>query len=332
MNHIVNAYIEFTNYNEGSDKDMQITLKDSARILTALYNDAIYVKTAKLVQDFVFKVVRLDVFEKNLDGSDKPKMDLDIIRTMRKYFPYYVSLSDDIFGQLRGVIEPSRRSSNHELQDYLKTMFRATQASDADVKDRFALIEIYNKYIANTQSVISDNVVNKYMYTGVSTIVSGTSANTPDNDKNKNQNKDKPDSAKEIPEIHVYVNVVQKDEYEKSLSRDCIMSDDALANHLKQLLYTNTMIDNSFPEVNPYRSFQFLEGSREKTLLDNGESADALKKSNSTDTATRNTMEPTPTKIGGSKTHKRYPRVRIRTPERGTRAGESRSTRRRSYR
>lgn len=311
-NSIVNAYIEFTNYNEGSDKDMQITLKDSARILTALYNDAIYVKTAKLVQDFVFKVVRLDVFEKNLDGSDKPKMDLDIIRTMRKYFPYYVSLSDDIFGQLRGVIEPARRSSNHELQDYLKTMFRATQASDADVKDRLALIEIYNKYIANTQSVISDNVVNKYMYTGVSTIVSGTSANTPDNDKDKNQNKDKPDSAKEIPEIHVYVNVIQKDEYEKSRSRDCIMSDDALANHLKQLLYTNTMIDNSFPEVNPYRSFQFLEGSREKTLLDNGESTDALKKSISTDTATRNTMEPTPTKIGGSKTYKRYPKTRIR--------------------
>lgn len=310
-NSIVNAYIEFTNYNEGSDKDMKITLKDSARILTALYNDAIYVKTAKLVQEFVFKAVRLDVFEKNLDGSDKPKMDLDIIRTMRKYFPYYVSLSDDIFGQLRGVIEPARRSSNYELQDYLKTMFRATQASDEDVKDRLALIEIYNKYIANTQSVISDNVVNKYMYTGVSTIVSGTSANTSDNDKDKNQNKDKPDSAKEIPEIHVYVNVIQKDEYEKSLSRDCIMSDDALANHLKQLLYTNTMIDNSFPEVNPYRSFQFLEGSREKTLLDNGESTDALKKSNSTDTATRNTMEPTPTKIGGSKTYKRYPKTRI---------------------
>jgi hypothetical protein len=270
---VINAYVDFTNYNQSADKDMQITLKDYARILTELYNEAIFVKSTKRIQDFVFnKIVRLDVSEKNQDESEKPKLELDIARTISKNYPYYVKLSDDIIGRLRNVMEPARRSSNFELQRYLKQMFKPNQEIDQD--EQFALVNVYNKYIANTRAIISKKVVDKYMYTGVSTVVSSSSGN---------DNKGANETSKEIPEIHVYLNVIKKDEYEKNTNRGCIMSDDSLTNHLKQLLYTNTMMNNTFPEVNPYRAFTFLNGADETPVnlaRDSAESGD--KKSNPT--------------------------------------------------
>jgi hypothetical protein len=112
-----------------------------------------------------------------------------------------------------------------------------------DVPDKYALVDIYNQYIANIKKGTKSKYVENYMNVGVSS-VSG----------------EKDDSG-EIPEIYVYMNVVSKDDYEQNKNRDCIMSDDRIANNLRQVLYANTMLNNTFPELNPYRAFKLLKGS-----------------------------------------------------------------------
>ena len=36
------------------------------------------------------------------------------------------------------------------------------------------------------------------------------------------------------------------------------MKDDTITNNLKQLLYSNKMLDNTYPEMNTYRNSKFL--------------------------------------------------------------------------
>jgi len=283
IDNIVSAYIEYSLYNESADKGMQINLKDDARIFTELYNQSLFIKALQLLDDFLHnRISRFDMNEKNLDGTPKSKLELDIIRIIKTSFPYYIKLNDDIVKHLRNVIEPIRRSSNAKLQSFLKNMFipdktTVTTSSGAD-DDQYALVEVYNKYIANTRKHIHKRFTDELMYTGVSTVVEsdGSKTNTtPTTQKpgetpgvgNKPSGGDEPatSSYREIPEIYVYVNVVQKDEYEGSENRTCIMSDDVVANNLKRVLFANTMLDDSFPEVNPYRVFQFLKGSENKT-------------------------------------------------------------------
>jgi outer membrane biosynthesis protein TonB len=43
------------------------------------------------------------------------------------------------------------------------------------------------------------------------------------------------------------------------------MNDDRITNNLKQVLYSNTMLDNSFPEMNAYRDFMFLGNNTPET-------------------------------------------------------------------
>jgi hypothetical protein len=218
--------------------------------------------------------------EKNLDGTPKSKLELDIIRIIQKSFPYYIKLNDDIVKHLRSVLEPLRRSSNAKLQSFLKNMFipdKATTSPGDPSSDRYALVEIYNKYIANTRKHIHKRFTDELMYTGVSTIVEndGSKTNTTSTNQKSSETPgvgNKPaggdaeqPSYREIPEIYVYVNVVQKDDYEGSENRTCIMNDDIVANNLKRVLFANTMLDDSFPEVNPYRVYQFLKGSENKT-------------------------------------------------------------------
>lgn len=265
VDNIVNAYVEYSQYNESADKGLLITLKDTTRIFVDLYNSAIFLKSIQLVDLFLNnKINRFDITEKNEDDTPKTKLELDIIRSIKKNFSYYVQLNDDILTHLKNVLEPVRRSSNAELQMFLKQLLQINSTS-SDEKTAYALVDIYNKYITNMRKTISDDIRNKYMYTGVNTVV--------------NDDPTASGLGKECPEIYVYINVVEKDEYEKTPNRDCIMNDDFLANKLKQLLFSNTMMDDTFPEISQYRSFRLLPGSEINRMA---ESVSTTNKSNST--------------------------------------------------
>jgi hypothetical protein len=327
---IVSAYIEYSLYNESADKGMQINLKDDARIFTELYNQSLFLKALQLLDDFLHnRISRFDMNEKNLDGTPKSKLELDIIRIIQKSFPYYIKLNDDIVKHLRNVLEPRRRSSNAKLQSFLKNMFipdKTTVTTSSGADDyQYALVEIYNKYIANTRKHIHKRFTDELMYTGVSTIVESdgsttnpTSTNqkpveTPGVGNKPSGGDDSNPSYREIPEIYVYVNVVQKDEYEGSENRTCVMNDDHVANNLKRVLFTNTMLDDSFPEVNPYRVFQLLKGSENKTPFNAENTTKPLVEGN-VETNKSNSQSPTTNELkGGSKrpprnTHKYVPK------------------------
>lgn len=289
IDNITSAYNEYSLYNESADKSMLIDLKDTTRIFVELYNSAIFLKSIQLIDMFLDnKITRFDVSEKNEDGTPKPKLELDIIRSVTKNFSYYVQLNDDILNHMKSVVEPTRRSSNYKLQTFLKSLSRPTPSehqnaaiptvqlkdekkpSNNNSDDKFALVDIYNKYITNMRKTVNDSFITNYMDIGISSIV--------------NNDPSAAGLGKECPEVYVYVNVVEKDEYEKSPNRKCIMSDDLIANNLKQLLFSNTMMDSTFPEVNPYRSFQFLKGSElgRNDTSTNGDSEGDSKKSNAT--------------------------------------------------
>lgn len=251
---IANAYIEFNSYNALPDAGTKLNLKDTSRILTELYNTAITIKTLQLLNEFINDTIRrLDLNEKNVDGSDKPKLELDIIRTIKTNYKLYEKLNEDISTQVKNVVEPSRRTSNMSLQNFLKELVKPTAEKQ---RDQNALVDIYNKYISNIKKSIRRDYITKYMYVGICT-VSGDSPDAKSGEKKDS----KPESEGEMPEIYVYVNVVSKTDYEQNNNRGCIMSDDRIANNLRQLLYANTMIDDTIPEVNPYRTFKFLKGS-----------------------------------------------------------------------
>jgi hypothetical protein len=258
---IANAYIEYTTYNKGKEGGNNLNLKDTSRILSELYSAALMLKAIRLLDDFVKdKIRRLDLNPKNADGSDKPKLEEDIISTIDKNFKMYYKINEDLTERVKNVVDPARRSSNSDLQNYLKELNKPISEK---MEDKYALVDIYNKYIANIQKSIKPSYIEKYMNVGVSTVAG-----------------DKTDGASgELQEIYVYINVVAKDEYEKHRNRECIMNDDRIANNLRQVLYANTMLNNSFPEVNPYRAFKFLKGSEvnakndvvqnQNTLLEN---------------------------------------------------------------
>ena len=252
---IANAYIELNDYNALPDAGTKLNLKDTSRILTELFNAAISIKTLQLLNEFVNDTIRrLDLNETNVDGSKKPKLELDIIHTIKTNYKLYEKLNEDISTQVKNVVEPARRTSNVALQNFLKEMVKPTVERQ---RDQNALVDIYNKYIANIKKSIRRDYITKYMYVGICT-VSGDSADATPGEEKKDS---KSEPAGEMPEIYVYVNVVDKAEYEKNANRGCIMSDDRIANNLRQLLYANTMIDDTLPEVNPYRTFKFLKGS-----------------------------------------------------------------------
>jgi len=284
VDNIVNAYVEYSQYNESADKGLLITLKDTTRIFVDLYNSAIFLKSIQLVDLFLNnKINRFDITEKNEDDTPKTKLEFDIIRSIKKNFSYYVQLNDDILTHLKNVLEPVRRSSNNELQTFLKNLFQINSPSSSS-DDAYALVDIYNKYITNMRETISDDIRNKYMYTGVNTVV--------------NDDPSASGLGKECPEIYVSINVVAKDEYEKTPNRDCIMADDFLANKLKQLLFSNTMMDDTFPEISQYRSFRLLPGSEINRMAD---SVSTTNKSNSTNPY----IVPSPAMNGGhTKKHK----------------------------
>jgi hypothetical protein len=254
IDNIVKAYNEYSLYNESADKGMLITLNDQTRTFVDLYNSAIFLKSIQLIDLFLNnKINRFDVSEKNEDDTPKTKLELDIIRSINKNFPYYIQLNDDILKHLKSVIEPARRSSNVKLQTFLKDLFRPSQpATKGSSATGNYLVDIYNKYIANTKANIDEKAITEYMDVGISSIVNDDPANA--------------GLGKECPEIYVYVNVVQKDDYEKSVNRQCVIKDDLLANKLKQLLFANTMMDSTLPEINQYRSFAFLPGSEPSQL------------------------------------------------------------------
>ena len=239
---IANAYIEYTTYNsKAKEGGTDLNLRDTSRILSEVYNAALFLKTIRLLDEFIKdNIRRLDLDPKNADGTDKPKLEADIINTINKNFNMYYKINQDLSEQVRNVVEPARRSSNLTLQNYLKELNKPTSE---DVPDKYALVDIYNQYIANIKKGTKSKYVENYMNVGVSS-VSG----------------EKDDSG-EIPEIYVYMNVVSKDDYEQNRNRDCIMSDDRIANNLRQVLYANTMLNNTFPELNPYRAFKLLKGS-----------------------------------------------------------------------
>ncbi len=254
VDNIVNAYIEYTTYNE-TQSASSISLKDAARILTDLYNTAIILKTLNILNEFVHdRIRRLDLSEKNEDGSSKTKLELDILRIMNTNFKYYVDLNSAIKESLKSVVEPKRRSSNVQLQTFLRQLVKPVGPQSTE--DTGALIDIYNRYITNIKRNIPHKYITKYMNTGVCTVVDGE------------QTKAQDSSVSEYPEVYIYVNVVDKNDYEQNKGRDCAMADDTASNTLKQILYANTMLNNSFPEVNPYRGYKLLKGSEDKTLLE----------------------------------------------------------------
>jgi hypothetical protein len=251
VDNITNAYIDYTNYNEQANGALKLTLKDTTRILTELYNVAILLKTVKLLTDFVSdKIRRLDLSEKNDDGSKKTKLELDMLRVLKTNYTYYIDLNTAIATSLKNVVEPARRSPNMKLQSFLKQLAIPGQS---DPEDPAMLIDIYDKYISSIRTRVKRDYIEKYMNVGVSNVQSAST--------------DKSDAmfSGEMPEIYVYINVVKKDVYEKNDNRRCIMNDDRITNNLKQVLYSNTMLDNSFPEMNAYRDFMFLGNNTSET-------------------------------------------------------------------
>lgn len=286
---IVNAYIEYTSYNKTAEGGMEIALKDTTRIITELYNIAILLKALKILNDFVDdKIRRLDLSEKNEDGSDKTKLEIDILKVMNKNYTYYVSLNSMINGSLKNVVEPARRSSNIKLQNFLKQLVKPMQT---EIKDSNMLVDIYDKYISSIIQKVKPEYISKYMNVGVCTVIS-------------NENSDDK-TPREMPEIYVYINVVKKDDYEQSKNRRCIMNDDRIANNLKQILYSNTMLDNTFPEINKYRSYQFLESPTTTDSFTPKETVQPPQPPSKTQpTQTTPTPKPTTTKGGKRKTRK----------------------------
>jgi hypothetical protein len=245
---ILNAYIDYTNYNKDIDSTMKIVLKDNTRVLTELYNTAVALKTLRLIDSFITDGIRrLDLSETNDDGSAKTKLELDILRVLNQNYKYYVELNNDIVSSLKNVVEPLRRSSNTKLQAFLKQL---AVPNSADAIDPYMLIDIYDKYISSIRIGVNPDYIEKYMNVGVSTIINSTSEKDKDNTASN--------FSGEMPEIYVYMNLVKKDDYEKTESRNCIMSDDRITNNLKQILYSNTMMDHSFPETNVYRGYKLL--------------------------------------------------------------------------
>lgn len=244
VDNIINAYNDYTNYNEQANGALKLTLKETTRILTELYNVAILLKTVKLLTDFVSdKIRRLDLSEKNDDGSKKTKLELDMLRVLKTNYTYYIDLNTSIATSLKNVVEPARRSPNAKLQSFLKQLAIPGQS---EPEDPAMLIDIYDKYISSIRTRVKREYIEKYMNVGVSNVQSAST--------------DKSDAmfSGEMPEIYVYINVVKKDVYEKNDNRRCIMNDDRITNNLKQVLYSNTMLDNSFPELSAYRDYQFL--------------------------------------------------------------------------
>lgn len=278
---IANAYIEYTTYNKGKQGGTELNLRDTSRILSELYNAALMLKTIRLLDDFIRdNIRRLDLNEKNADGTEKSKLETDIINTIRQNFKLYGQMNDDLNERVKSVVEPARRSSNPLLQNYLKEL---NKPITENTKDKYALIDIYNKYIANIKNTIKRRYIDNFMNVGVST-VSG----------------DKDDKSGETPEIYVYINVVSKDEYEKNRNRECIMADDRITNNLRQVLYANTMLNNSFPEVNPYRAFKFLKGSEANVQPD---------VVGNTNTLLPNTSEPPPSKGGRRRKSRKHAKL-----------------------
>jgi hypothetical protein len=244
------------------------------------------------LDDFINnRIARFDVSETNQDGSPKTKMELDMIRIIRTNFPYYIKLNDDIVKRLMGVLEPARKSSNVDLQELLKSMFGSDDPTD---NKQYAMLDIYSKYIANTRKSVDQSFIETYMYTGVSTVVGsdigekGFQPTITSQQTVQGGAPDTNDSFKEMPEIYVYLNVVQKEEYEENDNRLCSITDDYLTNNLKHLLFMNNMMDSTFPEVNPYRVFKLLKGSENKTLLNSANLADVQDKKSIPNTPAEN--------------------------------------------
>lgn len=297
IDNIVNTYIDYTNYNKDADSAMKITLKDNTRVLTELYNTAITLKTVDLLRKFINdQIRRLDLSETNDDGSSKTKMELDILRVLNQNYKYYVDLNIAISSSLKNVIEPARRSSNPTLQAFLKQFAIPTTNK---VDDQNMLIDIYDKYISSVRTYVKPEYIKKYMNVGVSTIVHSDS-----------ESKSKSSFTGEMPEIYVYINVVNKETYETAETRDCVMSDDRLTNNLKQILYSNTMLDHSFPETNIYRAYE-LSGNPAKILVPDAEKPSGTKNPSlqkSFDDV--NPKDAKPLKGGKRQTRKRQPRKR----------------------
>ena len=278
VENIANAYIEYINYNTNAEGGVKLNIRDTSRILSELYNAAIILKSLRLIDEFVKdNIRRLDLNEKNVDGTDKPKLEMDIISTIKTSYPMYFKINEDLAMRVKNVVEPNRRSSNTQLQEYLKELIKPTEEK---MNDPYALLDIYNTYIANIKPRIDQEYIDKYMYVGVSTVSGNSTSGKASPDKTSG----KDEIAGEMPEVYVYINVVSKDDYEKNPNRACAMDDDRIANNLRQVLYANTMLNGTFPEVNPYRSFKFLKGSEANATNDI---------INNTNTILENTVSPT---------------------------------------
>jgi hypothetical protein len=244
-NVITSVYNAMYMYN--ASKEFMITLSsDVTRQLGFLYMSAISVKTAKLVKLFIVgSVPQFDLNEKNRDGSDKSKEELDIIRELRDNHAQYVSLSKEINEALLNIYPPVRESSNFELQQLLKNM-KEQQANppSASTTDRSYSMkaepdffkDIYAKYITRTKRY---SFPLRYTYTGVNTIATTES---------------KESTAKVVyKEIHLLVDVVDKEKYMASKG-NCEIKDDILTNEFLYLLN----FDNLY-QVNPYRLYESFD-------------------------------------------------------------------------
>jgi len=268
INNILNAYIDYTNYNETAEPSLKISLKDYTRLLPEFYSIAIKLQALYRISDFTKDInTRLDVSEKNADGSSKPKLDLDIIRVLKQTYPYYVGLNNSIQERIKNVLEPYRSSSNAKLQEFFKYIINPSDGSGiVSTFDTEMLVNIYDKYISNTKFKIKKEYIMDFMNVGVSTIISEDTIS-----ESKTGNKSGISESSEMPEIYVYMNVVKKDDYEKSANRSCSMKDDSITNKLKNLLYSQRMLDGSIPEVNPYREYKLLNNVNDTNTEPTGE-------------------------------------------------------------
>jgi hypothetical protein len=275
-NTITRVYNDLFLYNSG--KEFVINLSaDVSRPFGLLYTSAIYVKTARLVKLFIQGIVpQFDLKEKNHDGSDKSKEEVDIIRELKENNTQYVELSKQINESLKNIYPPTRESSNFDLQQLLKSMKEqqttslgvANGGSPSTIAEADFFKDIYAKYMRGT---VRHPFSMHYMYTGVNTITAKTG-----------------DSGKNImKEIHVMVDVIDKKKYIRKKNK-CAVSDDILSNEFLYLLN----FDNLY-QVNPYRLYEGFE-----ELMNNDAATPSVEPATTQPPPPTNQVEPS-AKMGG---------------------------------
>jgi len=231
-NTIIQTYLELSGFN--SKSDYKINLKQEiSRQLSTLYNLSIGLKAVGLVDDFIhLRIRKLDMNEKNADGTTKLKEELDIIKSIQTNYSQYAKMSNIINDSIADITRPKRETSNLLLRNEInKIRLPSSIKDDAEnannpcYKNFDFFRDVYAKYMhpyrKKFQKTSAFDVL--LMYVGVNTL---------------GETYEKESSAtlgEQTNEIYVLLDVVDRKKYESNKHR-CNLEDDILTNELNSLM------------------------------------------------------------------------------------------------